>query len=434
MPSFAYQAIDAVTGRERKGTVEGATAEQASAALKGKGLAPVWLKPASPAGASGVTAAQVAGRSLTGGKKDVGSARATTRKPTRVLFGRVVTAKRLAVFTRQLATLIEAGMPLLRAVEVLARQENKPEFRWVLEEIADAIRSGGSLSQALERHPRIFDRLYLSMARAGEAGGVLAAVLDRVAVFLEKAERVRGRIKAAMMYPAIVMLVAGGIVAGLMVFVVPKFEAIFAGLLKGQPLPTLTQAVLAASEFVQRQWLLSLLLVAAAAVAFTMVRRTPRGARWMDGIALRIPVLGDLALKGAVARFTRTFGTLLSSGVPMLQALAITRDACGNLRVAEAIDFVHDRVKQGDGVARPLNASGVFPSMATGMIEVGEETGALPEMLMRVADAFDEEVDQAVAGLTTLIEPAMIVVLAAVVGTIVVALFLPIVSIIQHLQ
>lgn len=154
----------------------------------------------------------------------------------------------------------------------------------------------------------------------------------------------------------------------------------------------------------------------------------------MDGIALRIPVLGDLALKGAVARFTRTFGTLLSSGVPMLQALAITRDACGNLRVAEAIDFVHDRVKQGDGVARPLNASGVFPSMATGMIEVGEETGALPEMLMRVADAFDEEVDQAVAGLTTLIEPAMIVVLAAVVGTIVVALFLPIVSIIQHLQ
>ncbi|HYP16557.1 MAG TPA: type II secretion system F family protein, partial [Opitutus sp.] len=343
MPSFAYQAIDAVTGRERKGTVEGATAEQASAALKAKGLAPVWLKPASPAGASGVTAAQVAGRSLTGGKKDVGSARATTRKPTRVLFGRVVTAKRLAVFTRQLATLIKAGMPLLRAVEVLARQENKPEFRWVLEEIADAIRSGGSLSQALERHPRIFDRLYLSMARAGEAGGVLAAVLDRVAVFLEKAERVRGRIKAAMMYPAIVMLVAGGIVAGLMVFVVPKFEAIFAGLLKGQPLPTLTQAVLVASEFVQRQWLLSLLLVAVVAVAFTMVRRTPRGARWMDGIALRIPVLGDLALKGAVARFTRTFGTLLSSGVPMLQALAITRDACGNLRVAEAIDFVHDR-------------------------------------------------------------------------------------------
>jgi type IV pilus assembly protein PilC len=237
-----------------------------------------------------------------------------------------------------------------------------------------------------------------------------------------------------MTYPVIIMVVAVGILAGLMVFVVPKFEQVFQGLLKGQPLPPLTRWVLAVANFVSHHVVAVFGLMVVLWLALGVVLKTRAGKRLTDWLLIKSPVLGDLMLKAAIARFTRTFGSLLASGVPILEALVITRDTSGNVHVVEALETVHERVKGGDSVARPLEATGVFPGLVTSMIEIGEETGALPDMLGRVADAYDEEVDNAVSALTAIIEPIMIVLMAIVVGAIVIALFLPIVSIIQHLQ
>jgi type IV pilus assembly protein PilC len=351
-----------------------------------------------------------------------------------ISFGRPINAKGLAVFTRQLATLVKAGMPILRSLEVLARQEKRPAFKAVVEDIADTIRSGGNFSDGLAGNERVFDRLYVNMVKAGEAGGVLDTVLERLAVFMEKAQKIAGKVKAAMIYPIIIICVAMVIVSVLMVFVVPKFQDIFSGLLKGQPLPALTQGLMDVSNFMKDHYLLAIGGVVGAWTAFKLFSKTKIGRRLIDWLLIRMPVTGDLFLKAAIARFTRTFGTLLASGVPILQALIITRDTSGNVHVANAINVVHDRVKEGDNVARPLESTHIFPGMVTSMIEVGEETGALPEMLTRIADSYDDEVDNAVAGLTSIIEPIMIVFMAVMVGTIVIALFLPLVSIIQHLS
>lgn len=427
MPRYRYTAIEATTGRERAGVIEASGAEEAANALKARGLAPMGL-----AAAAGEVAAPAKGKAPV--RKSEPSTR--TKKPARtfnVVLGRALSRRGLMLFTRQLATLVKSGMPLLRSLDVLARQERNPLAREMIESLGETIRSGGNLSDGLLQHPRIFDRLFVNMVKAGEAGGVLDTVLERLALFLEKAEKIRGKIKAAMTYPVIIVLVATGIMAALLVFVVPKFEAIFQGLLKGQSMPPLTVAVLGASRFAQQHLVLLAVVLGGGYFAFGLVRRTRAGTRLMDRLQLHAPLLGPLFLKAAIARFTRTFGTLLASGVPILQALAITRDTSGNGFVAEAIDTVHDRVKEGDNVARPLQATGIFPGMVTSMIEVGEETGALPEMLTRIADIYDEEVDNAVVGLTSLLEPMMIVVMAFVVGTMVIALMLPIMRIVQTL-
>lgn len=433
MRTFSYTAIETTSGRERSGTIEGENAELAIAALKTRGLAPVFLRTGASVGGSGSidTSARPLTDSLWGKST---SKKSGGRLGRDFVIGRVIGTKALAVFTRQLSALLKAGMPLLRAIEVLARQERNRVFRAILDEIASAIRSGGNLSEALSAHPRVFHRLYVNMVKAGEASGALEVVLARLAGFLEKSETVKGKIKSAMVYPIIVLLLASGIVAGLMVFVVPKFERIFAELLKGQPLPALTRAVLGVSAFVQEHLLLSVGLIIAGGVAWRVLGKTKPGVRGMDWLRLRVPVVGDLFLKAGVARFTRTCGTLLASGVSILEALVVARDTSGNVHLAGAIDLVHERVKEGDSVARPLASGGVFPPMVASMVEVGEETGALPEMLGRVADVYDEEVDHAVAALTSIIEPLLIVFLAVVVGTIVIALFLPIVSVVQHLQ
>jgi len=328
---------------------------------------------------------------------------------------------------------VKAGMPILRSLEVLARQERRPAFKEVIDSTADAIRSGGNFSDGLAANDRVFDRLYINMVKAGEAGGVLDTVLERLAVFMEKAQRIQGKVKAAMIYPIIISLVAGAIVSVLMIFVVPTFKNIFRDMLKGQPLPALTEGLLAVSNFLKDHYVTALIAIAVLVVAGKLFRKTRTGARLFDWLLIHTPVLGDLFLKAAIARFTRTFGTLLASGVPILQALIITRDTSGNVHIADAINVVHDRVKEGDNVAKPLESTHIFPGMVTSMIEVGEETGALPDMLTRIADTYDEEVDTAVAGLTSIIEPIMIVFMAVMVGTIVIALFLPMVSIIQHL-
>jgi type IV pilus assembly protein PilC len=348
-------------------------------------------------------------------------------------FGSPINGKGLAVFTRQLATLVKAGMPILRSLEVLARQEKRAAFRQVIESIADTIRSGGNFSDGLAANEKVFDRLYVNMVKAGEAGGVLDTVLERLAVFMEKAQKIAGKVKAAMIYPVIIVMVALAIVSVLMIFVVPKFQDIFTGLLKGQALPALTQGLMNFSNFFKNHYLFAAMVLVGAWIGFNLFGKTRFGRRVLDWSLIHMPILGDLFLKAAIARFTRTFGTLLASGVPILQALIITRDTSGNVHVANAINVVHDRVKEGDNVAKPLESTHIFPGMVTSMIEVGEETGALPDMLTRIADTYDEEVDNAVAGLTSIIEPIMIVFMALMVGTIVIALFLPLVSIIQHL-
>lgn len=356
------------------------------------------------------------------------------RKKRRRHFGKAINAKGAAVFTRQLATLVKAGMPILRSLEVLARQEKRPAFKEVLESIADTIRSGGNFSDGLAANDHVFDRLYINMVKAGEAGGVLQTVLERLSVFMEKAQKILGKVKSAMIYPVVIVSVATVIVSILMIFVVPKFQEIFTGLLKGQPLPALTQALLDVSNFLKDHYPVAIGGVVGAYFAFKFFGKTRFGRRVIDWSLIHMPILGDLFLKAAIGRFTRTFGTLLSSGVPILQALTITRDTSGNVHIADAINLVHDRVKEGDNVAKPLESTHIFPGMVTSMIEVGEETGALADMLTRIADTYDEEVDNAVAGLTSIIEPIMIVFMAVMVGTIVIALFLPLVSIIQHLS
>ena len=359
---------------------------------------------------------------------------ATAKKRRRpITFGRPVNGKGLAVFTRQLATLVKAGMPILRSLEVLARQEKRPAFKEVIENIGDAIRSGGNFSDGLAANEKVFDRLYINMVKAGEAGGVLDTVLERLAVFMEKAQRIGGKVKSAMVYPVIIVIVASLIVSVLMIFVIPTFKNIFRDMLKGQPLPALTEGLMMVSNFLKEHYLYALAGLPVLYVLFRLFSKTRFGARLIDWLLIHSPVVGDLFLKSAIARFTRTFGTLLASGVPILQALVITRDTSGNVHVANAINVVHDRVKEGDNVAKPLESTHIFPGMVTSMIEVGEETGALPDMLTRIADTYDEEVDTAVAGLTSIIEPIMIVFMAVVVGMIVVALFLPMVSIIQNL-
>ena len=419
MPHFSYTAIDA-RGSEKSGLLEALNADQAIASLKAKGLFPTNVTQgqavrAAPVGAATAPAAKKPALQL------------------RIPFLRPVSAKELSVFTRQLATLLHAGMPLLRGLEVLAKQEKNLAFQEVIAAIGENIRSGGTLSEAMAQHPKVFDRLFVNMIKAGEAGGVLDVVLERLARFQEKSLKLKGKVTSALVYPLIVMAIAVIILAGLLVFVVPKFKQIFADLLKGAPLPPLTQFVLTISDAVREHFIITIGVWAGLWFGFKAFKKTVGGKRLLDTLTVTLPPFGDLFLKALVARFSRTLGTLLSSGVPILQALTITRDTSGNARVAEAIDFVHDRVKEGDPVSRPLESTKVFPPMVTSMIDVGEQTGQLPEMLTKIADIYDEEVDNAVAGLSSLIEPILIVFLAVVVGTIVIALFLPIIRIVQLL-
>ncbi|MCC5805182.1 MAG: type II secretion system F family protein [Opitutales bacterium] len=343
-------------------------------------------------------------------------------------------AEKVTLFTRQLSTLLRAGVPLTRALETLRKQERQKAFRQVIDDLVDQVRGGNKLSDGLARYPLIFDGLYVNMVRAGESGSILEDVLLRVATFLEKARALKRKVRAALVYPAVVIVVASVIVGFLVSYVIPQFETIFTSMLRGQRLPALTEGVLALSDFVRdRWWVLGGGLVVIA-LGWNFARRTEAGGRLIDRVSLSLPIVGDLVRKISIARFARTFGTLIASGVPILEALRIARDVSGNRVVENALTRVHDRVRDGDPVARPLEQTNVFPVMVSSMIEVGEETGQLPAMLDRIADDYEEDVDTAVAGLTSALEPVLIVLLAVVVGTIVIALFLPIIAIIQNLQ
>ncbi|CAM2790357.1 type II secretion system F family protein [Rariglobus hedericola] len=434
MPKFTYSAIESASGKEKKGVLESASSEQASAELKAMGLIPTALAAEGSGGPKLSAGAKKDVRKLNAPAAPASTQLRAKKKKGGMTFGRIISNANLTVFTRQLATLVNAGMPIMRSLETLARQEKNPLFKDVVESLVENIRSGGNFSDGLLQHPKVFDRLYVNMVKAGEAGGVLGTVLDRLSRFMEKAEKIKGKVKSAMTYPVIIVFVAVAIVGALMVFVIPQFEKIFSGMLKGQSMPGLTLAVLAVSNFVKNHIIATIGIFVALYFSFKAWHKTKGGTRAVDWFLLHAPGVGPLFLKSSISRFTRTLGTLLASGVPILQALIITRDTSGNVHVADALNVVHDRVKEGDNVARPLDSTKVFPTMVTSMIEVGEETGALPEMLNRVADTYDEEVDNSVAGLTSIIEPVMIVFMAVMVGTIVIALFLPIVKIIQSLS
>ena len=339
-----------------------------------------------------------------------------------------ISASRLSEFTRQLATLLDAGIPLLRGLRSIQEQEESCKLKALLGAIIRSVEGGSTFSEALAAHPKIFTRLYVSMVVAGETGGMLEETLARLAGFMERSIRTRAKIKAALIYPAAVIFVAVSIVSVLMLWVIPRFKAVFLDLTGSASLPPFTEFVLGISEFFKDHAVLLAALVAGGAIALKAIHRFPPGRAAMDALRLKLPVIGRIIRKAAVARFSRTLGSMLQNGVPVLQALTITRDTTANTVFARAIQLTHDRVKEGESVTRPLQGAGVFPSTVISMIDVGEQTGALPDMLLRVADDYDEAVDRSIGAALSLLEPALIMFLAVVVGAIVIALFLPIIQ------
>jgi len=343
-----------------------------------------------------------------------------------------VKAKVLTAFTRQLATLVDAGLPLLRGLRVLEKQERNSTLRRILGDLALAIEGGSTFSEALAQHPKVFNRLFVNMVKAGELGGVLEVVLKRLAEFSEKAQKIKGKVKSAMFYPSAVLIVASGILILLLTFVIPRFQEVFAGM--NVKMPKFTLIVLAISNAVKNHFFWTAMGVAAFVVVFLLCLRTKLGRRIWDKFKMKVPILGPVVSKVAIARFTRTLGTLISSGVPILQALTIVKETAGNVIISNAVSGVHESVKEGETITAPLEGSGVFPPMVVSMVDVGEQTGALPEMLMRIADGYDEEVDNAVSAMTSLLEPIMIIFMALLVGSIVVAMFLPLIAMITQLS
>ena len=410
MPDYKYTAIDR-NGAQTSGKIEATNDEQARQKLMAKGLMVTTLA------------------------NDAGSAKPATAQaaPAKAgfTFGSKVSQNDVTIMTRQLATLIVAGLPLLRALELITKQERNPAFKAILANVADSVSQGNNLSEAMQAHPKVFDKLFVNMIRAGEAGGVLDKVLDRLAKFREKAERIQKKVKSALVYPGVVMTVAIVIVYILMVKVVPSFQKLLDG--QKTEMPPLTKLVIGISQLLTVYWWATPILVFGVYFLLKQWLSTEKGKELFDRMIFRLPKIGTFVQIVSVSRFARTFGTLMASGVPILQSISITRDTLDNVVIAKSLERVHDRVRDGEPLSVPLEQSGVFPQMVTSMIQVGEETGQLPEMLNRVADIYDEEVDNAVTALTSIIEPVLIVFLAVVVGAIVLAMFLPLIALITKM-
>ncbi|MEK7381939.1 MAG: type II secretion system F family protein [Elusimicrobiota bacterium] len=334
-----------------------------------------------------------------------------------------VTSKDLVLFSRQLSTLVSAGVPIVQSLGILETQAENPAFKEVLGAVKSDIESGLSISDALRKHPDAFPELYTAMIKAGELGGILDTILERLTNYMESSEALKAKVKSAMMYPAIVLSICALVTVFLMVFVIPTFKNIFAGF--GAELPLPTQILINISDAMKARWYV---LVAAPFLAykgFLKFYKTTYGRRWVDSKSLAAPIFGIILKKVAVARFTRTLGTLIKSGVPIMQALDTVAATAGNVLIEEAVMLTRESIREGGHLSDPLKKSGIFPNMVTSMISVGEETGALDIMLSKIADFYDQEVDTAVKGLTSLIEPIVIVVMGVVIGTIVVAMFMP---------
>ncbi|RKG92238.1 type II secretion system F family protein [Corallococcus terminator] len=337
-----------------------------------------------------------------------------------------VVGKDILIFTRQFATMIDAGLPLVQCLDILASQMDNPAFKKVVFAIKNKVEQGSTFADALKEHPKVFDELYVQLCAAGEVGGILDTILNRLAAYREKAEKLKSKVKSAMTYPTVVIMVAIGVTALLLLKVTPVFEKMFADF--GSALPAPTQVVVDMSKFAQAYFLHTVIGIAALVFSFTWSYRQPRGRKFWDKTFLKLPLFGDVLRKVAVARFTRTLGTMISSGVPILDALDVTAKTAGNRTVEEAIYYVRGKISEGKNIAGPLLETKVFPSMVVQMIGVGEATGAMDTMLNKIADFYDDEVDTAVSNLTSLIEPILMVFLGGVVGGFLIAMYLPIFS------
>lgn len=331
-------------------------------------------------------------------------------------------------FTRQFATMIGAGLPMVQCLDILGAQTENKELAKIIVQVKDSVSSGSTLSEALARHPKVFDQLYTNMVEAGEVGGALDSILVRLSVYREKADALVRKVKGAMVYPAVVAVVAGGVTVGMLTFIVPVFAKMFGSL--GSELPAPTQVILNISNFLKSNFIFLIIGLVASTAGFIMWVRTEGGKQIFDKIMIKAPVFGNLIRKSAVARFTRTLGTLLQSGVSIIDAMEVTAKTAGNTVISSAIRKAVLSIAEGDTITGPLKDSGVFPPMVTQMISVGEKTGGLDEMLSKIADFYDEEVDAAVSAMTSLIEPLIIVVMGAVIGGILVAMYLPMFDII----
>jgi type IV pilus assembly protein PilC len=422
MPKFQFEAMNAA-GQEVKDEVDASNSEEAIAKIRAQGFFPTKVK-------------------QKGGAK---KAAATGPKKRTAKLGKV-SVKQLTQFTRQLSTLMDAGLPILRSLRILEQQQKPGTLRVALRYVADDVEGGATLSEAMARHPKVFDRLFTNMIAAGEAGGVLDVILQRLAEFMEKAQKLKRKVIGAMIYPIAVISFALLIVSGIMYFVVPKFKQIFSDF--GSELPGVTQMLLTLSDWMVGKttdatgvetntllpgWAVILMTPIAAVVGYKTLRRFQGGRVAVDIVKLKVPILGSILSKSGIARFTRTLGTLVAAGVPILEALNITKDTSGNEVYARALGKVHDAIREGESFSGPLKATKVVDSLVVNMIDVGEETGDLDKMLIKVADNYDDEVETLVAGLVSLLEPVMVIVLGGIVGFIVIALFLPMVSLVNSL-
>ncbi len=335
-----------------------------------------------------------------------------------------VTEKDIVLFTRQFATMIDAGLPLVQCLDILANQTDNRTFKQMLRQIKSDVESGSTFADALKKHPKTFDDLFVNLIAAGEVGGILDTILNRLAAYIEKAMKLKKKVKGAMVYPSVVLVVAVAVVAVLLLFVIPIFKKMFEDM--GGGLPTPTQMVIDFSDWVQSYILFIIAVVVVLFIAFNRFYATRKGRALVDDLILRVPVIGDLIRKVAVARFTRTLGTMIQSGVPLLDGLDIVARTAGNKTVEAAILKTRASIAEGRTIADPLSESGVFPSMVVQMIAVGESTGALDAMLAKIADFYDEEVDAAVEALTSLIEPFLMIFLGGTIGGLVIAMYLPI--------
>jgi len=418
MPTFTYEAMNSV-GQPVKGSLEATSSDEAIAKVRAMGNFPTKIKE------------QTGKRGPQAGAQP---ARAGAAAPARRRSAGKVKTKLLCQFTRQLATLVDAGLPLLRSLRILEQQQKPGQLRVAIRLVADDVEAGSTLSEALGRHPKAFDRLFVNMVRAGESGGVLDVILLRLADFMEKSQALRRKIVGAMIYPACVISFAVLIVVGMMLVVIPKFKEIFTGM--GAKLPAITKMLLGVSDWVAHQygWLVILGSPAVIYLMFKLIGMSNGGRNVLDRMKLNIPVFGQIVAKSSVARFTRTLGTLLAAGVPILEALQITRNTAGNAVYANALEQVHDGIREGESLATPFRQSRVVEPMVVNMIDVGEETGELDTMLNKVADTYDDEVTTLVASMVSLLEPLMVIILGVIVGFIVVSLFMPLVGLIQHVS
>ncbi|NLW83274.1 MAG: type II secretion system F family protein [Phycisphaerae bacterium] len=415
MPVFQYTALDA-NGKEVKADIEALSSKEAISKIRNKGLFPTKVR------------AQNAAKKV----KAAAAAGPTRRRGTNAK----VKLKRVTQFARQMATLQDAGLAILRSLRILEEQEKPGSFKRIIGYVAEDIEGGATLSEAMGKYPRCFNRLFVNMVAAGEVGGVLDVILNRVADFMEKSEKLKSKVKGALVYPVVVLFVAFVIVMGLMIFIIPTFSEVLSEMSDGKAkLPALTRGLLAMSNWLQGRKGLNAGIVATlpflVVALFRLLRKFYYSRFGMDWLMLRLPVIGKVSYKTTVARWTRTLATLISAGVPILEALNITRETSGNEVYARMLAKVHAAIRQGDTFANPLRQTKTVDAIVVNMVDVGEETGDLDKMLMKVADNFDEEADVLVGSLMSMLEPVLIVFLGMVVGTIVVAMFMPMVTMMQ---